>query len=98
MRVDPAALRAASVQARQLSQELPKLADGVTASAQEAAASCAGFATAAALGQVAASWQARLAVVGGAFARTADTLTATADRDTATDHQVASVFDAAGPG
>lgn len=95
MRVDPAVLREAAAEARRLADELPRLAAGIAAVGGEANAACPGFATAAALADVTAAWQARLAAVGGAFARTAQVLAATADRDSAADRQAAAVFDAA---
>ncbi|NUU23931.1 MAG: hypothetical protein HOV68_20875 [Streptomycetaceae bacterium] len=95
IRVDPAALRAASDSARQLSDQLPRMSDAVTASAQDAASSCPGFITATALVEVADAWRARLAAVGGAFAQTAANLATTADRDEATDRAQAAVYQAA---
>jgi hypothetical protein len=96
MRAEPAALRAASASARRLAEELPRLTDQVTATAHAAAADCPGFATAAALTEVARSWQARLAAVSASFARAADGLGATADRDTAADRHVAGTVHAPG--
>jgi hypothetical protein len=95
MRVDPAALRAASDHARRLSDELPRLAETVTASAHDAAAGCPGFTTAAALVEVADAWRARLAAVGGAFGHTAVRLATTAHRDAGADRAQAAVYHAA---
>lgn len=95
MRADPAVLRAASAGARELAADLPRLADQVAESARAAAAGCPGFATAAALVEVAEAWRGRLAAAGGAFARTADNLAATAARDEQTDHAAAAAFRAA---
>lgn len=94
MRVDPAVLRTAAAEAHRLADELPLLAVGIDAGGREAAAACPGFATAVVLAEVTAAWQARLGVLGEAFARTAQALTETADRDSAADHQAAAAFDA----
>ncbi|MCF2526457.1 hypothetical protein [Yinghuangia soli] len=96
MRADPAVLRAASAGAREIAADLPRLTDRVAESARAAAAGCPGFATAAALVDVATAWQARLVAAGGSFARTADNLAATAQRDEQTDRTAAAAFDAAG--
>lgn len=95
MRVDPAVLRAAAAEARHMADELPRLADGIAATGREAAAACPGFATAAVLAEVTAAWQARLAAVGETFARTAQALADTAERDSAADGHAAAAFDAA---
>ncbi|GAA4951150.1 hypothetical protein GCM10023205_09950 [Yinghuangia aomiensis] len=78
-----------------MADELPRLADGIVITGHEAAAACPGFATATALAEVTAAWQGRLAAVGETFARTAQALASTADRDSAADGRAAAAFDAA---
>jgi hypothetical protein len=92
--VDPAVLRAAASEAGRLAEELPRLGDQMSAAARQVVDSAPGFATTEVLVATAESWQGRLAGIGSAFARAAEALAATADRDVAADGQSAGSFEA----